>query len=290
MALPSSRRLPHLPYHHRGVHRRRRRHAVRQSAECRNGRHRSAKVVYVDSEYVAAPMHRLSKKLRGGDNVAWQLNVAMTYPSYIALSSAKSGRDFVVSCVRANSISSIASRRCRRRCRAPLAAWSPVPFVLGRLNGGLPGPRRIWANKARTRVDEQVSLGLSIASLLSINVCAIGGNPCGVQAHDRRNAQKLAKPRDRLPRSRLRPGHVPPTAGTLRNGARDVRICRPARAAQVRRCLDRGVCSCAGVAVASIAGRWRWSGKATPGTVDSRAQSRRASGVGWMEIAGRRRG
>jgi glycosyltransferase involved in cell wall biosynthesis len=109
-----------------------------------------AQVVYVDNEYVAAPVHRLAIWLRGGDKVAWTTNVAMTYPSYIAFE-----REVW--------------RRFRRELRAgqfdivhrltpmsptlpsPMAAWSPVPFVLGPLNGGLPWPPEYMGEQKRER-------------------------------------------------------------------------------------------------------------------------------------------
>lgn len=109
-----------------------------------------AKVVYVDNEYVAAPVHRLAIWLRGGDKVAWTTNVAMTYPSYIAFE-----REVW--------------RRFRRELRdgqfdivhrltpmsptlpSPMAAWSPVPFVLGPLNGGLPWPSQYLGEQKRER-------------------------------------------------------------------------------------------------------------------------------------------
>src|SRR5438445_12869396 len=43
-----------------------------------------ARVEYVDNEYIAAPLYRLAKFVRGGDKVAWTANVALAYPSALA--------------------------------------------------------------------------------------------------------------------------------------------------------------------------------------------------------------
>ncbi len=98
-----------------------------------------ASVTYIDNELIASPLYRLAKILRGGDSVAWTTNVAMQYPSYLAFEW-------------------LAWRRFRSELRAgafdivhrltpmspttpsPMASWSPVPFVLGPLNGGLRWP------------------------------------------------------------------------------------------------------------------------------------------------------
>jgi glycosyltransferase involved in cell wall biosynthesis len=98
-----------------------------------------ANVVYFDTEYVAAPMHRLASFLRGNEQHAQTLVVAMSWPSQVAF-------EWEV------------WRRFRRQLRggdfdvvhrlspmsptlpSPIARWSPVPFVLGPVNGGLPWP------------------------------------------------------------------------------------------------------------------------------------------------------
>lgn len=43
-----------------------------------------ADIVYLDTEYIASPLHKLSKLLRGGTQVSWTTEVAAYYPSYIA--------------------------------------------------------------------------------------------------------------------------------------------------------------------------------------------------------------
>ena len=99
-----------------------------------------AEVLYIDNEYVARPMFRLGRWLRGGDAAGWTTAIAIAYPSYLAF-------EWEV------------WRKTRDKLRrgefdlvhrltpmsptlpSPMAAWSPVPFVLGPLNGGLRWPR-----------------------------------------------------------------------------------------------------------------------------------------------------
>jgi len=98
-----------------------------------------ARVVYIDNESVAAPLYRLAKILRGGDSVAWTTNVALLYPAYLAFEW-RVWRRFR---------SRLAARAFDLVHRltpmsptipSPIAKWSPVPFVLGPLNGGLSWP------------------------------------------------------------------------------------------------------------------------------------------------------
>src|ERR1700733_12808867 len=43
-----------------------------------------ASLRYFDSEYVARPLFKLSRLLRGGDVAAWTIATAGSYPSYLA--------------------------------------------------------------------------------------------------------------------------------------------------------------------------------------------------------------
>ncbi len=99
-----------------------------------------AAVHYLDSEAVARPLYQLTHKLTGDPNKAMTLQVALSYP----------GNLYFEYCV---------WKKFRRQLRAghfdlvhraspmsptmpsPLAKWSPVPFVIGPLLGGLPWPK-----------------------------------------------------------------------------------------------------------------------------------------------------
>ena len=99
----------------------------------------SAEICYIDNEFIAKPMYALSKFLRGGNEVGWTTHIATIYPSYLAFewkvwqtfkAALKRGEFDVVHRVTPMSPT----------IPSPLAKWSPVPFVLGPLNGGLKWP------------------------------------------------------------------------------------------------------------------------------------------------------
>ncbi|MEL7501704.1 MAG: glycosyltransferase family 4 protein [Cyanobacteria bacterium J06554_6] len=98
-----------------------------------------AKVVYIDTEVVAGPLHKLAIALRGGQDVSWTLQMAMNYPSYLFFewkvwqrykADLQQGKYDVVHRI----------TPMTPTLPSPMAAWSPVPFVLGPLNGNLPWP------------------------------------------------------------------------------------------------------------------------------------------------------
>jgi hypothetical protein len=43
-----------------------------------------AKVVYLDTEKIAAPIYKLERFLRGGTTTGWTIQMAVNYPSYLA--------------------------------------------------------------------------------------------------------------------------------------------------------------------------------------------------------------
>jgi len=99
----------------------------------------SMQVDYINIDLLAVPLDRFGKWLRGGNELGWTTQIAIIYPVYIA---------FELMCW----------WRYRRRLRSggfdlvhritpmspalpsPLARLSPVPFILGPLNGGLQWP------------------------------------------------------------------------------------------------------------------------------------------------------
>jgi glycosyltransferase involved in cell wall biosynthesis len=98
-----------------------------------------ASVVYLDTEYVAAPMHRLSQLIRRGEQYAQTAAVAMAWPAQVAFEweawkrfkgELRSGAFDVVQRLTPMSPT----------LPSPMAKWSPVPFVLGPLNGALAWP------------------------------------------------------------------------------------------------------------------------------------------------------
>jgi glycosyltransferase involved in cell wall biosynthesis len=100
---------------------------------------RLAKVCYVDNEWLARPLNRLSGLVRGGQSLSWTIDTAMAWPAYMAFE-----RQLY--------------RRLERRLKkgdfdlihrvtpltptmgSPLASLTDVPMLVGPLNGGLPWP------------------------------------------------------------------------------------------------------------------------------------------------------
>ncbi|HEX3151393.1 MAG TPA: glycosyltransferase family 4 protein [Gemmataceae bacterium] len=99
-----------------------------------------ADVVFIDNEFIAAPIYKLAKLIRGGDQLGWTIDTALAWPSYVVFEHlvwAKLGRrlqrgDFDL-IHRITPLSPTAV--------SPLAAKTPVPMLAGPLNGGLPWPR-----------------------------------------------------------------------------------------------------------------------------------------------------
>lgn len=107
-------------------------------------------VVFVDNEYVAAPLHKLATWVRRGNQANWSAAVASAYPGAIAFdhevrkhfrSRLESGGFDVVHRLTPMSPA----------LPSPMASWSPVPFVLGPLNGGLAWPEEFRAELIRER-------------------------------------------------------------------------------------------------------------------------------------------
>lgn len=98
-----------------------------------------AEVHYIDSEAVAAPLYKLTNKITGDPNKAMTFQVALSYPGNIYFEycvwkqfkhDLKAGIYDLVH--RASPMSPTIP--------SPMAKWSPVPFVIGPVLGGLPWP------------------------------------------------------------------------------------------------------------------------------------------------------
>ena len=109
-----------------------------------------ARVVYIDNETVAAPLYRLGKFLRGGDSVAWTTNVALLYPAYLAFEW-RVWRRFRAELAAGDFDVVHRLTPMSPTIPSPMAKWSPVPFVLGPLNGGLPWPAAYRGELRRER-------------------------------------------------------------------------------------------------------------------------------------------
>lgn len=109
-----------------------------------------AKVIYIDTEWIAAPLSKFATFLRGGNDVGWTIQMAMDYPSYLAFErevykqfagALGKGEYDVVHRLSPMSPS----------LPSPMASWSPVPFVFGPVNGNLPWPAQFLAERQRER-------------------------------------------------------------------------------------------------------------------------------------------
>ncbi len=108
-------------------------------------------VHYIDTEWIAAPIHRLALRLRGGEEVAWSTSMIMNYLPYLAFER-QAWRDFRgrigagdfdivhrLSPMSPTLPSFIAHKLAR------------VPFVIGPMNGNLAWPAAFTAEKTRER-------------------------------------------------------------------------------------------------------------------------------------------
>ncbi len=109
-----------------------------------------AEVVYLDTEKIAAPIYKLAVALRGGTNTGWTLQMAMDYPSYLAfewLAWKRFQQDL------RNKHFDVVHRITPMSPTLPslMASLSPVPFLLGPINGNLPWPKQFTQELSRER-------------------------------------------------------------------------------------------------------------------------------------------
>lgn len=109
-----------------------------------------AKVEYIDNEYVASNMYKLNTWLRGGNQVGWTTHIAMNYPSYLAFEW-EVWRRFRPALERGEFDVVHRLTPMSPTLPSPMASLSPVPFVLGPLNGGLPWPAEFAPERAREK-------------------------------------------------------------------------------------------------------------------------------------------
>jgi glycosyltransferase involved in cell wall biosynthesis len=100
----------------------------------------AARLVFVDNEWVARPLYKLSRVLRGGQGLSWTIDTAMAWPSYMVFE---------------HELLRLFRRRFARgefdllhrltplspTMGSPLAGKVDIPMLLGPLNGGLPWPK-----------------------------------------------------------------------------------------------------------------------------------------------------
>jgi len=98
-----------------------------------------ARICYIDNEWLARPLHRLSGLVRGGQGLSWTIDTAMAWPAYMAFEHQLHRRlERWLACGAFDLIHRITP--LSPTMGSPLAAWTEVPMLIGPLNGGLPWP------------------------------------------------------------------------------------------------------------------------------------------------------
>ncbi|MGP6089412.1 glycosyltransferase [Antarctobacter jejuensis] len=107
-------------------------------------------VVYIDNEWIASPMYRAAKLIRGGEEVGWSTSMIFNYLPYLAFEHGvwKHFRKELT-----NGQFDIVHRITPMSPTLPswLAHKVPQPFVIGPLNGNLDWPRAFAAEQAREK-------------------------------------------------------------------------------------------------------------------------------------------
>ncbi len=109
-----------------------------------------APVHYIDTEWLAAPMHKIATWLRGGDEVAWSTNMIMSYPPYVAFENqAWSAMKGKVAAGEFDIIHRVTPMS--PTMPSPIAGKGGIPFVLGPLNGNLDWPAAFSGEQKREK-------------------------------------------------------------------------------------------------------------------------------------------
>lgn len=111
---------------------------------------RLAEIAYIDNEWLASPLHRLSMLLRGGKGGGWTVAMATGWPAYLAFewqlyqrfgTALREGQFDLI-----HRITPLTPTY-----PSPLAGWTTVPMLAGPLNGGLPWPKEYPELRRRER-------------------------------------------------------------------------------------------------------------------------------------------
>ena len=109
-----------------------------------------ADVHFLDTEWIAKPLHRLSRWLRGGEGLGWTIDTALAWPSYIAFEH-EVFRTFGPRLDRGEFDLIHRVTPLSPTIGSPLAGLTDVPMVVGPLNGGLPWPEQYRNLRAREK-------------------------------------------------------------------------------------------------------------------------------------------
>ena len=122
---------------------------IRNKQGIENDEYEFNEVIFVDNEYIASPMHKISNFLNRIGVGGWMTNMAFRYPSNIAFEYEiykqlkarlkKNEFDYI------HRISPVSPT-----IPSPIASWTDIPFILGPLNGAL-----AWPNQYREEIKKE---------------------------------------------------------------------------------------------------------------------------------------
>lgn len=118
----------------------------------KHGGIKGAQVVFLDVDHVVAPFEKLADFLMGGQkkNVGWTIYRALIYPAYLYFEW-NVWKHFQSDLIQKKIDVVHRLTPMTPTLPSPIAKWSPVPFVLGPLNGGLRWPKQFSAEQGRER-------------------------------------------------------------------------------------------------------------------------------------------
>jgi glycosyltransferase involved in cell wall biosynthesis len=99
-----------------------------------------ARLCFIDNEWLARPLYRLSTLIRGGQNLSWTIDTAMAWPSYVIFEK-EVGNRFGHRLQRGDFDLIHRVTPLTPTIGSPLAGRTGVPMLIGPLNGGLPWPK-----------------------------------------------------------------------------------------------------------------------------------------------------
>lgn len=107
-------------------------------------------VIYLDTEYIAAPMFKLARWLRGGEEVAWSTSMMMNYLPYLAFE--REVWKHFQGTLKAGGFD-IVHRITPMSPTLPsyIAHKLNIPFLIGPLNGNLDWPKAFLVEQAREK-------------------------------------------------------------------------------------------------------------------------------------------
>lgn len=125
-------------------------HVRNQAALQRDPIADTARLVFINNEWIAKPLYTLGRLLRGGKSLGWTTNMAVNWPAYVAfeLQAARTLRQ-ELDAGQFDIIHRITP--VSPTMPSALATKTDVPMVIGPLNGGLPWPEDYPELRGRER-------------------------------------------------------------------------------------------------------------------------------------------